>query len=313
GPDQACLYLGIMKNRHLLHYSLTAILLSAIPLYGQSIYSPIVVSTDAGESWQARAEGLPPTAKVSALVEADATLWAATDANGVYQLPEEAARWKPTSNGLPKHLDINSLAVKGNSAVVGTYRQGIYYSTDNGLHWRRPVFNVPAISVRALLFLSDSEILAGTDDGLYRSADGGANWFVWTKSPQINDLLLRDGTLYLGRADGLFRSTDKGKTTTELLAVTTGDILADDNYLYSLPTGGDIFRAPHGTTNWTTPNTSISHSQQEGLPATLWQGLHHAHVSCGTFKAAPGVPEDVGFRIILDTPDRWVAACLQRR
>ncbi|MEM1360035.1 MAG: hypothetical protein AAGF89_17640 [Bacteroidota bacterium] len=302
-----------MKNQHLLQYILTGLLLFAIQLSGQTDYVPIVVSTDAGNSWHPQAEGLPATAKVSALVENEKTLWAATDANGVYQLREGAAQWEATSQGLPKNLDINALAVRGQGAVVGSFRQGVYYSSDGGQHWRRPIFPIPGISVRALLFLSDNELLAGTDNGLYHSADGGANWFEWTKSPQVNDLLLLDNILYLGRADGLYRSNDQGKTTTKLLGVTTGEILADDGYLYSLPTGGDIFRAPLGTTNWTTPTTAPNFITAVGLPATLYAGLHHAHVSCGTFKAAPGMPEDVGFRLILDTPSGWVAACLQRR
>lgn len=302
-----------MKKRHLLQSLLTLLLLSALQLKGQPAYSPIVVSTDEGKSWQPRADGLPPAAKVSAIIEANNGLWAATDAHGVYQLPTGANSWEATSKGLSKNLDLNSLAVRGQRAVVGSYRQGVLYSTDGGQQWRRPTFNVPGISVRALLFLSDTEVLAGTDDGLYRSADGGANWFAWTKSPQINDLMLREDQLYLGRADGLYLSSDKGKTTTRLLGVTTGEILADNNYLYSLPTGGDIFRTPHGTTNWTTPSTSLALSQQPGLPSALWQGLHHSHVSCGTFKAAPGVPEDVGFRLILDSSNGWVAACLRRR
>ncbi|MEL7162354.1 MAG: hypothetical protein AAFN92_16470, partial [Bacteroidota bacterium] len=277
-------------------------------------YDPIIISTDAGKSWQPLSAGLPDKSRASAIAEGPrGDLWIGTDKEGIYHLPARTEEWQKRSAGLPANADLNSIAVRGERLVAGTFRKGIYYSQDYGKTWRSPVFNVPNISVRALLFLTDSEVLAGTDDGLYYSTDGGENCSLRTASAQINDLYLHAGTLYIARADGLYASQDCGETTGPAeLNFAVGEVFANAQHLYVLPTGGDIFRRPLGTVNWENKANKKSACMivTDDLSVALWEKLHESHVSCGKFRPVSGLSNAVGFRRLLATKRAWVAAVI---
>ena len=67
---------------------------------------------------------------------------------------------------------------------VGTVGAGVWFSPDGGDHWRRSRMKLPfyaepgEIQIRALAVSPHNphHLLAGSEAGLYRSEDNGANW-----------------------------------------------------------------------------------------------------------------------------------------
>jgi photosystem II stability/assembly factor-like uncharacterized protein len=75
-----------------------------------------------------------------------------------------------------------------NRLFAGLYWEGLWYSEDGGTNWARAHGNgvdLDYASVQTILALADGTVLAGFDNGLYRSMDHGhtfsavltnANW-----------------------------------------------------------------------------------------------------------------------------------------
>ena len=109
---------------------------------------------------------------------------------------------------------------------VGTIGEGVWHSTDAGEHWRRCRMKLPfhaqpgEIQIRSLSVSPHDphRILAGSEAGLYRSDDNGANWEL-IESPmdgtQIWSVAWHPGdrdVIFAGtKPPAIFRSNDGGK------------------------------------------------------------------------------------------------------
>jgi|GEM_PF-2002851 len=226
-------------------------------------------STDLGQSWVPFDAGLPEGASPAKLVEGNGRLYLATDYRGVYLLNPDSNRWEARSRGLPKNIDINSLAVRGDLLAIGTFHGKVFTSRDGGRHWKSPVFNFMGGSVRALYF-HDGWLLAGTDNGIYRSADEGLTWRQTDDLIQVNDIAFFRGNLYAARRDGIVVSDDDGKTWAIAYNVgTVTRLLQADGKLYGRLIADAYIRSKNGTF-WERPLMTIPGSRPKNLPAALW-------------------------------------------
>ncbi len=111
-----------------------------------------------------------------------------------------------------------------NRFTRGTYGIGILKSTDGGQTWS-PSLDWSTGPLRAIqkLILNplDANILyAGTSEGVYRSDDGGVQWYalldrdmitdVWIHPQDTAQIMVASGSFFTPQA-GLYRSTDSGK------------------------------------------------------------------------------------------------------
>lgn len=250
-------------------------------------------STDQGENWIPFAEGLPEGASAGALIEHEGRLLLGTDIDGFYVLPAGSHKWEARNQGLPKRIDINSVAAKGNLIVIGTYHGRVFTSRDAGLHWQSFVFNFMGGSVRDLYFHGDI-LIAGTDNGIYRSFDYGTTWKHEGDLIQVNSIVPFAGQLYAARRDGIVASSDNGASWNIVYPEqTVTRLLAAGGKLYGFEMGGKVLRTKDGKF-WERPIMAIPGAMHKNLPAALWGG----------FK--PQSPVDMPMRSITETSVGWI-------
>ncbi|TXF90697.1 hypothetical protein FUA23_04455 [Neolewinella aurantiaca] len=249
-------------------------------------------STDQGESWVPFAEGLPEGAGAGAMLEHNGMVLLGTDIHGFFVLPAGAQRWEARNQGLPKRIDINSIAAKGDLIVIGTYHGRVFTSRDQGLHWNSFVFNFMGGSVRALHFHGDI-LIAGTDNGIYRSFDYGTTWYQTGDLVQVNSITEFNGRLFAARRDGILASDDDGKSWAFVYSPwTISKLLPTTERLYALGIDGSIMRSKTGQV-WEKPIIALPGMNRKNLPAALWGG----------FKPAPDSKMPV--RSITETSVGW--------
>lgn len=95
---------------------------------------------------------------------------------------------------------------------------GFYKSSDQGAHWVKSDAGIRNKSITMLTAI-DSTILAGTNDGMYRSSDNGNSWseVYQMRSIPIYSMAANESESYAlvqitGDQPGLFRSIDKGES-----------------------------------------------------------------------------------------------------
>jgi len=122
-------------------------------------------------------------------------------------------------------------------------------------------------------------ILAGADDGLYGSTDGGKVWEMLEsgflreiKALSIDQYALPD--IYAMRSagdsdDDVYRSTDAGDSWDRILDPACGSSLLGFSYLYAGAlndsAGGGVCRTPDGGVTWDTTNQGLDNLDVQSL------------------------------------------------
>jgi photosystem II stability/assembly factor-like uncharacterized protein len=194
-------------------------------LYAGDLRDGVFASSDAGQHWVQRDQGLPLPVAINAL-GFDATnqrLYAATD-RGVFVSTDEAQHWRSADQGLPVDSCTALAFDLDHSSVLyaGTAHHGVFVSTDSGAFWQPASVGLPAgAMINDLAYSTDQQQLwAATTQGVYRSDDGGRSWqalnqglpsdlAVYTLRPA--SMAGGDSALvYAGTAGGFFLSHDDG-------------------------------------------------------------------------------------------------------
>ncbi len=152
--------------------------------------------------------------------------------------------------------------------IWDTFNGGrVFLTADDGENWAQISSAEPDIDILSLVLL-DSDILAGTWEGFYRSTDGGTTWNAVTPAgvpagTAISSLALLDTTLYAGTTGDIFKSTDNGNTWTE---VSTGiaaearilSFLASEGAVYAGSASHGVFKTTNGGSSWAAVNSGIT-------------------------------------------------------
>jgi photosystem II stability/assembly factor-like uncharacterized protein len=188
----------------------------AILINGNSIFAGtdkgVYISTDNGENWTDKNNGLPQfdsfRMDVNALAISGNYIYAGTD-YGVYLSTDNGDNWTAKNNGLPisdtLRRVICSMAISGNNIFVGTAWGGIYLSTNNGENWKYLGFY--DIIISAIIIKENNIFAAG---GFYISSDNGVNWTTHESgliSRLIDCLIINGDYIFAGiDAYGVYRA-----------------------------------------------------------------------------------------------------------
>lgn len=217
-------------------------------------------SSDGGAHWQNISAGLSGHF-ARAVVAGDSGLLAATNA-GVYRAPNGGS-WLPPANDAVPML---ALAASGDTVLAAPQAGGLLISRDGGISWTPTSFPPGRAALSLALspgFATDGTILVGSDDGVWRSADGGENWTqVGLQGNRIAALAVSpnfaaDRTIFAGSASGqgVFLSTDGGDTWSssagsyiESLAISPQ--FASDGTVLAGTAGDGVLRSTDAGRHW---------------------------------------------------------------
>jgi photosystem II stability/assembly factor-like uncharacterized protein len=223
-------------------------------------YVAMYRSTDLGQSWTKSVTGFPAGASILCLLESDSSIYAGTR-DGVFRTDDNGDNWVKMggTNDTTMYSDI--WAMCEHDGVIYASMQlyfdaTIYKSTDKGTTWIRcSKTGLPAgLSFIKGLEGSGNNLVAGTDEGIYYSPDGGDNWYP-TNIQNINVPNLAASGNYVYAAvpsgAGVYRSSDNGVNWTVSLQSTVDyvEVAAIDNYAFAGAFfGGARYSSNYGST-----------------------------------------------------------------
>jgi photosystem II stability/assembly factor-like uncharacterized protein len=159
------------------------------------VLTPFIYSQDGLDIWTTTTESI---GRVYAMVIDElspSTMYACGLDQGVWKTTNNGANWTQINNGLT-NIQVQAMALCKNSSQIlyaGTApgaNDGVYKSTDGGGSWTRIVngiaepvgtFGIQALLVHPtdpnIAYCTIFNATANPTNGLYKTTDGGANWF----------------------------------------------------------------------------------------------------------------------------------------
>jgi photosystem II stability/assembly factor-like uncharacterized protein len=182
-------------------------------------------SVDGGSRWKRTSTGLAAGARITAIAAgADGTLYAGTDAHGVFRSADSGTTWTAAGRGLAvargTYPRVGQVVIGHDSARAYAVTEGRVATTgDGGKHWRRVTSLGERVNVVVAHPTRAGTILAApAGRGILMSTDFGRHWKpvnAGLAAVQPTAIAADAGaprTLYIGTATGLYRTRDGGET-----------------------------------------------------------------------------------------------------
>ena len=222
----------------------------------------VFVSTDNGNTWTARNNGLV-NKMVTSLNTHGSKLYAGTSA-GLFVSDNLGITWSTVIINGNAGSSIYSIASDSQAIFIAT-NDSLMRSTDNGVTWNTILSGIYGYSSRTIA-INGQEVYLGVDDyGLYKSADHGDS-FEWINLYDQDQGYFRSflftGSKVLAAAGYVYESTDGGYTWVEsdngmnyhgviTLASNGNRIYAGSMNYYMDPGYGGIFYTDDAGAHWT--------------------------------------------------------------
>ncbi len=163
------------------------------------------------------------------------TYYAGAPAGGIWKSTDSGATWITTTDDLPQ-IGVSGIAIDpknsniiyiatGDDDAGDSKSVGVMKSIDAGMTWSTTGLNVnnsPTSMNDIYVSESDSQIITvATNDGVYKSINGGTDWTVatGTSGKNMKDLKIKPGNtsiVYSVSPDKFYKSTDGGSSFTQV-------------------------------------------------------------------------------------------------
>jgi len=192
---------------------------SDLEVSGRNVYAGtyrdgFFFSSDNGNSWTQRNSDLPDLSIYDVATKGNdifISLWW----GGIYHSSDNGINWNELNSGLPLlYSAITAIARKGDYIYAGVKDRGLFISTDKGLSWIREVSELAFQGHMYSIVCKDSNVLIGTQNGIYLSSDKGKNWESKNKGIEFGyakTLEIVDSILFAGNNQGIYLSTNNGE------------------------------------------------------------------------------------------------------
>lgn len=131
-------------------------------------------STDNGETWIEKNDGLPPSFTMFDMVIKGDTLFACLWDDGIYRSTDLGETWEPKNSGLTV-LDPRCILIKDDIIFIGTASPyinnlgGVHVSTDGGENWVQKISGLTDLWVTDLAISEDRIFAATGSEGVFRA------------------------------------------------------------------------------------------------------------------------------------------------
>lgn len=281
--------------------------------------NPALRSTDGGETWTGMKTGLNAgVVRAFAIDPAQPeTIYAGTEADGVFRTADGGATWTRTSSDVPP-LPVSALAVGDGSpaTVYAATPAGVYRSSDAGNSWTQLPVSGWATSI-AVAPGAPSTVYAALGPnsfpaGVFRSADGGDTWMDAGLGDAVLAMAIGGSTVYAATVTGMFTSTGDG-TWTPATAGLSGEVWAlsvspaDASIAYAGTSDG-LFRTTSGGSDWTpvpefvgapTAAIAVAPSDPSTIYVVTWWGSAVSNDGGQSWRAV-GFDSQIAFAIAVD-------------
>lgn len=208
---------------------------------------------------------------VRALAVSGANLFAGNElGTGVWRSTDDGAVWAKANNGLPDLSVVSAIAVLPGRYISGypmfaATPMGICLSEDNGARWH--LMGLANTHIHSLEE-SGGSILAGTDDGIFRSADLGRSWLDESTGLSNRAIQFAAGRLpqdiFVSNSQGGVAVThDLGDSWRESYQGLPGSIVRSivplGSYLFAGMENDGVYRSSDTGATWQAANAGIEH------------------------------------------------------
>ncbi|HPD32989.1 MAG TPA: T9SS type A sorting domain-containing protein [Bacteroidota bacterium] len=219
-------------------------------LFAGTMGKGIYATTDKGETWIQKNNGLTTDSIISLATKGD-TIYAGSWNKGVFISTDNGDNWQRTNNKISV-WPIMKLAINNNMVIAGTFGNSIFISMDNCQTWELKNKGLGDNFIISLATLGN-KIWAGTRRGLYLSTDYGESWTPRNNGLNELDIMALDtinNTLFAAsRTNGVFISTDYGESW-----IVKNNGLGDNSIYAIAHSGNNIFIATPGQGVWRSTN-----------------------------------------------------------
>jgi photosystem II stability/assembly factor-like uncharacterized protein len=244
--------------------------ITAIHGMGSSTYAAtdgdgLYISTDNGATW--------PTQKLATrelidIADNGTTLYAGGD-NDVFSSPD-GQTWSNFKTGLPSSIGVTGVHATSTDVYAGVAtgppftNAGVWKSPVASAAWVQKSVGINPDAAECFAQIG-STIYAGTDDGVYKSTNGGDNWAPdGIGNREVRDLLAVSTYLFAATDDGVYR-LDGGSGNWDDIS---GDLYVRD--VNSLAYNGDhLFAGTRDGSVWQVPMTIVGVDQPKDDAARI--------------------------------------------
>ena len=210
----------------------------------------VYCSSDSGQSWFPAKNGLDTLDILSLYVKGD-SLFAGSYGRGVFLSNDDGQNWVPRNMGM-EDTYIWCIISQGNDLYAAAAdNRGAYRSSDGGQKWVKINKSLGYYTSAWCLAATPAGIFAGTDIGVYFSANRGDSWQAMTKGLTdlgIRTLAVSGNDIFACTYSGIFQSSDGGanwKPVNEgLTDPNPWAIVVQGQYLFAAGIMGNLSRRP---------------------------------------------------------------------
>jgi photosystem II stability/assembly factor-like uncharacterized protein len=240
------------------------------------INSGLLVSSDQGQSWT-KLGVIGKQVAINALAASEGRLFAGTS-GGVFHSTDDGRSWTQLGENFRFTQGALSIAVSGTNILVGSDLGYIYLSPDLGQSWTtvNAKIDPPERYANRTIVLNvnvagATNLIAGTEDGLFVSTTRGQTWRPTFDAGQVSTLKVIGPFIFAGGARGVFTSRDNGLSWTPSNAGLdkvglVSAFAAKGDRIYLAGRGG-VYVSDDGGRSWTPINDGLTELDARGLVA----------------------------------------------
>ena len=253
-------------------------------------YGGVFKTSDGGGEWQAVNTGLTGS-QVTSLCFHQGYLYAGIYGAGVFRTNDGGKNWSSVNDGITNKA-VKILCSDGQNLYAGVWEGGVFKTTD-GSNWTQ-LDRTSSDYVTALYSDGVNLYEGTSGRGVFRTSNDGKDWTEVNNGIESKDIhvLYTDGNyLYAGTEAGVVRTNDSGANWSRVAPVepsvlSTNTVYLNGDNLYIGTNGGGVYRISSGGGTW--QPTKLQIGQYIKFLYSYGGSVYAGTIDGGVFKSNDG-------------------------